>query len=184
MFHQPAVVISPIRTFQTHSWTSLQTSGAHVSHPGSEKWNRSIRMCAQDVQITRTMNNMIKRWNILIKQSNISHIMTRGSEKDYIKAAAILSVVWAFTGADWWRGLPSSPFLDPAETHGSNLQFHLNQWCRQVWVDLWLLLSKCGKNTTCRLTTRMAKLGFDLQEAVVNIYALMLLFIRRTSSSN
>jgi hypothetical protein len=27
---------------------------------------------------------------------------------------------------------------------------------------------------TCRLTTRMAKLGFDLQEAVVNIYALML----------
>jgi hypothetical protein len=36
----------------------------------------------------------------------------------------------------------------------------------------------------CRLTTRMAKLGFDSQEAVVNIYALMLLFTRRTSSSN
>jgi hypothetical protein len=30
----------------------------------------------------------------------------------------------------------------------------------------------------------MAKLGFNLQEAVVNIYGLMLLFIRQTSSSN
>jgi hypothetical protein len=155
-----------------------------VSHPGSEKWNRSIRTCAQDVQITHTMNNMINRWNVLIKQSNISYIMTRGSEKDYIKAAPILSIVWAFIGADRWRGPPSAPFLDHAETPGSNLQFHLNQLCRQIWVDLWLLLSKCGKNMTCRLTTRTAKLGFDLQEAVVNIYTLMLLFTRRTSSSN
>jgi hypothetical protein len=28
-------------------------------------------------------NNMINRWNILIKQSNISYIMTQWSEKDY-----------------------------------------------------------------------------------------------------
>jgi hypothetical protein len=34
------------------------------------------------------------------------------------------------------------------------------------------------ENMTCRLTPRMTKLGFDLQEAVVNIYALMLLFTR------
>jgi hypothetical protein len=107
-----------------------------------------------------------------------------GLKKDYIKAAAILSVVWAFTGADQWRGPPSAPFLDPAETLGSNLQFHLNQRCRQVWVDLWMLLSKCEKNMTCRLTTRMAKVGFDLQEAVVNIYALMLLFTMWSSNSN
>jgi hypothetical protein len=127
---------------------------------------------------------MINRWNVSIKQSNISYIMTRGSQKDYIKVAAILSVVWAFIGADWWRGPPSAPFLDPAETPGSSLQFHLNQWCRQVWVDLWLLLSKCGKNMTCRLTTRMAKLWFDFQEVVVSIYALMLLFTRWISSSN
>jgi hypothetical protein len=110
--------------------------------------------------------------------------MTRGSKKNYIKTAVILSVVWAFIGAGRWRGLPSAPFLDPAETPGSNLQFHLKQWCRQVWVDLWLLLSKCRKNMTCGLTTRMAKLEFDLQEAVINRYDLMLLFTRRTSSSN
>jgi hypothetical protein len=33
-----------------------------------------------------------------------------------------------------------------------------------------------GENMTCRLTTRMAKQGFDLQEAVVSVNALMLLF--------
>jgi hypothetical protein len=32
-----------------------------LSHPGSEKRNRSIRTCAQDVQITHTVNNMINR---------------------------------------------------------------------------------------------------------------------------
>jgi N-acyl-L-homoserine lactone synthetase len=40
------------------------------------------------------------------------------------------------------------------------------------------------ENMACRLTTRMAKLGFDSQKAVVNIYALMLLFTRQSSSSN
>jgi hypothetical protein len=129
-------------------WHSTQTNypwHIQLPHPGSEKWNWSIRTCAQDVQFTRTVDNMINRRNISIKQSNIPYIMTCGSEKDYIKAAAILSVVWAFTGVDWWRGPPSAPFLNPVETPGSNLQFHLDQRCRQVWVDLWLLLSKWGK---------------------------------------
>jgi hypothetical protein len=58
--------------------------------------------------------------------------MTRGSEKDYIKAEVNLSVACAFTCADRWRGPPSTPFLDPAETPGSNLQFHLKQRCMQV----------------------------------------------------
>jgi hypothetical protein len=34
------------------------------------------------------------------------------------------------------------------------------------------------ENMTCRLTTRMAKLGFDTQKVVVNIYALILLSTR------
>jgi hypothetical protein len=34
------------------------------------------------------------------------------------------------------------------------------------------------ENMTCRLTIRMGKLGFDSHKAVVNIYALMLLFTR------
>jgi hypothetical protein len=34
------------------------------------------------------------------------------------------------------------------------------------------------ENMISRLTTRMAKLGFDSQKIVVNIYTLMLLFTR------
>jgi hypothetical protein len=49
---------------------------------------------------------------------------------------------------------------------------------------LMVATQQVGENMTCRLTTRMAKQGFDLQEAVVNVYALMLLFNRRTFSSN
>jgi hypothetical protein len=35
-----------------------------MSHPDSRKQNRSLHMCAQDVQITRTNNNMVNRNNI------------------------------------------------------------------------------------------------------------------------
>jgi hypothetical protein len=43
---------------------------------------------------------------------------------------------------------------------------------------LMIATQQVWENMTCRLTPRMTKLGFDLQEAVVNIYALMLLFTR------
>jgi hypothetical protein len=36
----------------------------NMSHPGSRKQNRSLHTCAQDVQITRTANNMVNRYNI------------------------------------------------------------------------------------------------------------------------
>jgi hypothetical protein len=39
------------------------------------------------------------------------------------------------------------------------------------------------ENMTCRLTTRMTKLEFDSQKVVVNIYTLMLLFTRRSSTT-
>jgi hypothetical protein len=38
--------------------------GECLSHPGSGKLNRSLHTCAQDVQITRTANNMVNRYNI------------------------------------------------------------------------------------------------------------------------
>jgi hypothetical protein len=62
-----------------------------------------------------------------IKQSNISYIMTHRSEKDYIKIAVNLSVVVVSTGADRCRGPPSTLLLDPGESPGSNLQFHIKQ---------------------------------------------------------
>jgi hypothetical protein len=39
---------------------------------------------------------------------------------------------------------------------------------------LMIATQQVGKNMTCRLSTRMAKLGFDLQKAVVKTYTLML----------
>jgi hypothetical protein len=39
-------------------------AASRVSHPGSGKLNRSLHTCAQDVQITRTSNNMVNRYNI------------------------------------------------------------------------------------------------------------------------
>jgi hypothetical protein len=62
-----------------------------------------------------------------LNRVNISYIMTHGSEKDYIKVVVNLSIEVASTGADRWRGPPSTPLLDPAESPGSNLQSHLNQ---------------------------------------------------------
>jgi hypothetical protein len=58
--------------------------------------------------------------------------MTHRSAKDYIKAAVNLSVVVASTDIDQWRGPPSTPLLDPAETPHSNLQLHLKQQYRQA----------------------------------------------------
>jgi hypothetical protein len=43
---------------------------------------------------------------------------------------------------------------------------------------LMVATQQVSENMTCRLTTRMAKLGFDSQKAVVNIFALVLLFTR------
>jgi hypothetical protein len=62
-----------------------------------------------------------------IKQSNISYIMTHRSEKDYSKTTVNLSIVVVSTGAYQCRGPPSTLLLDPGESLGSNLQFHLKQ---------------------------------------------------------
>jgi hypothetical protein len=53
--------------------------------------------------------------------------MTRRTEKDYIKVVENLSVKVAFTSTDRWRGMPSTPLLDPADTPYSILQIHLKQ---------------------------------------------------------
>jgi hypothetical protein len=52
--------------------------------------------------------------------------MTRGSEEKYINAAEKLSVAWAFTGIDRWRGLTNSHLQDQAENLDSTPQVHLN----------------------------------------------------------
>jgi hypothetical protein len=49
---------SPTETFR------VEIVGELVSHTGSRKQNRSLHTCAQDVQITRTANDMVNRYNI------------------------------------------------------------------------------------------------------------------------
>jgi hypothetical protein len=44
--------------------TLLAVVERDMSHPDSRKQNRSLHKCAQNVQITRTTNNMVNRYNI------------------------------------------------------------------------------------------------------------------------
>jgi hypothetical protein len=53
-------------------------------------------------------NNMIRQMQCLIKQSNISYIMTRRSKKRLHQCSKKLSVAWAFTDVDRWRGPPNN----------------------------------------------------------------------------
>jgi hypothetical protein len=58
-----------------------------VEIAGSEKTEpKPIYMCPGCSNHTYS-NNMVKRMQYSIKQSNISYIITRRSEKDYINAA-------------------------------------------------------------------------------------------------
>jgi hypothetical protein len=47
-----------------HGKPGLELVHGILSHPGSRKLNRSLHTCAQDVQITRTTNNMVNTYNI------------------------------------------------------------------------------------------------------------------------
>jgi hypothetical protein len=53
--------------------------------------------------------------------------MTRNSEKDYIETTLNQNAIVVSTDADRWRGLPSTPPLDPTETPRCNLLIHLKQ---------------------------------------------------------
>jgi hypothetical protein len=55
-----------------------------MSYPGSKKHRTEASIRVPRMFNHTNSNNMINRWNILIKQSNILYIMTWGSEKDYI----------------------------------------------------------------------------------------------------
>jgi hypothetical protein len=46
-------------------------------------------------------------------------------EKDYINATK-LSVAWAFTGIDWWRGPPNNRLQGSADTLDSHPRIYQN----------------------------------------------------------
>jgi hypothetical protein len=94
------------------------TSTQHVSHPGSRKQNRSLHTCAQDVQITRTGNNMVNRDNISLNYKLESLQNVPWVQKKYYRVARKSKRRCVFHRHNWRRGRHSLYLLAPASTLG------------------------------------------------------------------
>jgi hypothetical protein len=91
---------------------------ATMSHPGSRKLNRSLHMCAQDVQITHTTNNMVNRYNISLNYNLESLQNDPWVQKKYYRVARKSKRRCVFHRHNRRRGRPSLYLLAPAGTLG------------------------------------------------------------------
>jgi hypothetical protein len=89
-----------------------------VSHPGSRKQNRSLHTCAQDVQTTRTANNMVNRYNISLNYKLESLQNDPWVQKKYYRVAQKSKRRCVFHRHNCRRGRPSLYHLAPAGTLG------------------------------------------------------------------
>jgi hypothetical protein len=87
-----------------------------VSYPGSGKLNRSLHTCAQDVQITRTANNMVNRYNISLNYKLESLQNDLWVQKKYYRVAWKSKRRCVFHRHNRRRGRPSLYLLAPAGT--------------------------------------------------------------------
>jgi hypothetical protein len=87
-----------------------------MSHPSSGKLNRSLHTCAQDVQITRTANNMVNRYNISLNYKLESLQNDPWVQKKYYRVARKSKRRCAFYRHNRRRGRPSLYLLAPAGT--------------------------------------------------------------------
>jgi hypothetical protein len=92
--------------------------GGQLSHPGSRKQNRSLHTCAQDVQITRTANNMVNRYNISLNYKLESLQNDPWVHKKYYRVARKSKRRCVFHRHNRRRGRPSLYLLAPAGTLG------------------------------------------------------------------
>jgi hypothetical protein len=92
--------------------------GENVSHPGSRKQNRSLHTCAQDVQITRTTNNMVNRYNISLNYKLESLQNDPWVKKKYYRVMQKSKSRCVFYRHNRRRGRSSLYFLAPAGTLG------------------------------------------------------------------
>jgi hypothetical protein len=83
---------------QVHIVDTSVSKLSMMSHPGSRKLNQSLHTCAQDVQITRTANNMVNRYNISINYRIKSYKMTHGSKINITEWRKNLSIGASSTG--------------------------------------------------------------------------------------
>jgi hypothetical protein len=89
-----------------------------MSHPGSRKLNRSLHTCAQDVQFTRTANNMVNRYNISLNYKLESLQNDPWVQKKYYRVARKFKRRCVFHRNNWRRGSPSLYLLAPPGTLG------------------------------------------------------------------
>jgi tetrahydromethanopterin S-methyltransferase subunit F len=81
------------------SWIPCGDVVCHaLSHPGSRKQNRSLHTRAQDVQITRTANNMVNRYNISLNYKLESLQNDPWSKRNITERRRNLSVGASSTG--------------------------------------------------------------------------------------
>jgi hypothetical protein len=99
------------------SWCRL------LSHPGFGKLNRSLHTCAQDVQITRTTNNMVNKYNISLNYKLKSLQNDPWVQKKYYRVARKFKHRCVFHRHNRRRGRPSLYLLAPAGTLGWTLVF-------------------------------------------------------------
>jgi hypothetical protein len=89
-----------------------------LSHPGSRKQNRILHTCAQDVQITRTTNNMVNRYNISLNYKLESLQNDPWVQKKYYRVARKSKRRCVFHRHNRRRGRPNLYLLAPAGTLG------------------------------------------------------------------
>jgi hypothetical protein len=82
-------------------------------------------MCAQDVQITRTVTNDKQVPCSIIHDNYLLH-NAQCVWRKYIIAAEKLCVAGAFISVNRWRGLPNNQLRDQAENLDSTPRVHLN----------------------------------------------------------
>jgi hypothetical protein len=98
----------------SHTLPSLE----ELSHPSSRKLNQSLHTCAQDVQITRTANNMVNRYNISLNYKLESLQNDPCVQKKYYRVAWKSKHRCVFHRHNRRRGRPSLYLLAPASTLG------------------------------------------------------------------
>jgi hypothetical protein len=92
--------------------------GVQVSHPVPRKRERSLHTCAQDVQIRRTANNMVNRYNISLNYGLESLQNDLWVQKKYYRVARKSKRRCIFHRHNQRRGRPSLYLLAPAGTLG------------------------------------------------------------------
>jgi hypothetical protein len=106
--------------------------------------------------------------------------MTLGSKKIYINAAATKREA-SFHRLDYWRGLPNNYLRDPAGIPGFHPRIHLNNDTDKL--SRLMVATHKYKGIYDMHANRRKATWFNMQKLVVNDYALGILVLKVTTTS-